>query len=92
MKEWPLLIGCESWEGGGGQSSGKKTRAHCVVWSCISLLCYITDNSVKREMMLADAQSHLDEELLVAGPPLPSKLASPGPARAPRPSWTNTEK
>lgn len=28
---------------------------------------------------------HLDEELLVAGPPLPSKLASPGPARAPRP-------
>lgn len=29
--------------------------------------------------------SHLDEELLVTGPPPPSRLASPGPARAPRP-------
>lgn len=29
---------------------------------------------------------YLEEELLVAGPPLPSRLASPGPARAPRPS------
>lgn len=32
---------------------------------------------------------YLEEELLVAGPPLPSRLASPGPARAPRPSRTN---
>lgn len=34
--------------------------------------------------------SHLDEELLVAGPPPPSRLASPGPARAPRPAETKT--
>lgn len=34
-------------------------------------------------------KSHLDEELLVACPPLPSKLASPGPARAPRPTLAN---
>lgn len=38
-----------------------------------------------------DGQPHLDEELLVAGPPPPSKLASPGPARAPRPPWTNAK-
>lgn len=40
---------------------------------------------------------YLEEELLVAGPPLPSRLASPGPARAPRPSrnkwqWSEEEK
>lgn len=29
--------------------------------------------------------TYLDEELLAGGPPLPSKLARPGPVRAPRP-------
>lgn len=34
---------------------------------------------------------YLEEELLVAGPPLPSRLASPGPARAPRPSRNKSQ-
>lgn len=33
----------------------------------------------------ADDEAHLDEELLAGGPPLPSKLARPGPVRAPNP-------
>lgn len=33
----------------------------------------------------ADWLRELDEELLAGGPPLPSKLARPGPVRAPRP-------
>lgn len=40
---------------------------------------------------------YLEEELLVAGPPLPSRLASPGPASAPRPArnkwqWSEGER
>lgn len=34
---------------------------------------------------------YLEEELLVAGPLLPSRLASPGPARAPRPSRNKSQ-
>lgn len=33
----------------------------------------------------AACEAHLDEELLAGGPPLPSKLARPGPVRAPSP-------
>lgn len=33
----------------------------------------------------AEYEAHLDEELLAGGPPLPSKLARPGPVRAPSP-------
>lgn len=33
----------------------------------------------------AEVRSHLDEELLVGGAPLPRRLARPGPASAPRP-------
>lgn len=36
-------------------------------------------------------QAHLDEELLAGGPPLPSKLARPGPVRAPSPPTGNKE-
>lgn len=32
--------------------------------------------------------SYLEEELLVGGPPLPSRLAKPGPVRAPSPPST----
>lgn len=34
---------------------------------------------------------NLEEELLVVGPPLPSRLARPGPARAPRPSRNKSQ-
>lgn len=51
------------------------------------------DTSVMRvDPHICRVHSHLDEELLVAGPPLPSKLARPGPAKAPRPPWTNANK
>ncbi len=33
---------------------------------------------------------YLEDELLVAGTPLPSRLARPGPARAPRPPADKT--
>lgn len=43
-------------------------------------------------MVLIIFKIYLEDELLVAGTLPPSRLASPGPAKAPRPPYTGKQK
>lgn len=49
----------------------------------VTALCYKTATNQPSH------SSYLDDELLVGGPPLPSRLASPGPVSAPSPPSVN---
>lgn len=49
------------------------------------------EEAVEDGVTAADWLRELDEELLAGGPPLPNKLARPGPVRAPSPPTRNKE-
>lgn len=92
--DWLRELGRAGWHWNNHTPKGATAHRSCPKGPCAAR-CSKNLNHLRQKGQLvapdyargqgAGCEAHLDEELLAGGPPLPSKLARPGPVRAPSP-------